>query len=185
MIVIDDFIKDQEFLNRLERDETFFETKGYFWWYGWWNSPANTLKKELIEYIWGERSPHVPINCVGFEYWTGVYSQEDERDELKMHFDKDEYLWDTERTLVTPVIGTVYYPRDHDIDGGYLEIFSKGQDNEPERIEAKYNRLVIFPAGEYPHRVTKVTRGTRYAIAINLWDTEPSGLKNNEMILEN
>jgi len=186
MIVIDDFIKDQSLLDRVAQDETFFSQNGqYMWWYGWWNSPATSLKKELIQYIWGEHSPHTPIGCVGFEYWTGIYSQEDEKDELRMHFDKDEYLWDTEGELVTPIIGTVFYPMEQDIDGGYLEIFSKGQDNEPERIEAKYNRLVIFPAGEYPHRVTKVTRGTRYAIAINLWDVEPTAVKNNEMILEN
>ncbi len=51
-------------------------------------------------------------------------------------------------------------------------------------IEAKPNRLVIFEAGKYPHRVTNVTRGTRYAIAINLWETMPSGVDNGEIILE-
>jgi len=45
--------------------------------------------------------------------------------------------------------------------------------------------LVIFPAGAHPHRVTKVTRGTRRAIAINLWDKVPSGLEVGDLFLEN
>jgi predicted 2-oxoglutarate/Fe(II)-dependent dioxygenase YbiX len=101
-----------------------------------------------------------------------------------MHLDKDEAWYKESGELRTPVVGTVYYPWEHDIDGGYLEVFSK-EGQEPERIEAKPNRLIIFPAGQQPHRVTQVTRGTRYAIAINLWDTLPSAVTNNEMILEN
>ena len=34
----------------------------------------------------------------------------------------------------------------------------------------KFNRLVIFDAGQL-HAVTPVTKGTRKAIAINLWDS--------------
>ena len=65
----------------------------------------------------------------------------------------------------------------------YLEVFSK-EGEEPERIAAVPNRLIIFPAGKYPHKVTQVTRGTRYAIAINLWDIEPSGVSNGQMMYE-
>jgi Rps23 Pro-64 3,4-dihydroxylase Tpa1-like proline 4-hydroxylase len=61
-----------------------------------------------------------------------------------------------------------------DIDGGYLEIESKEGDL-PERIQAKFNRLIIFEAGKYPHEVTEVNRGLRSAIAINLWNPAPSG----------
>ena len=184
MIVIDDFIKDESLLNDIQNDPSFFETRGYHWWNGWWNSPANTIKKRLIEYIWAENSPYPSVDISGFEYWVGVYSQDEDRDELPFHFDKDEYLWDTTKELVTPVIGTVFYPVENDIDGGYLEIYANGRDGEPERLEPKFNRLVIFEAGKHPHRVTPVTRGTRRAIAINLWDTEPSGVNNGEMILE-
>ena len=44
MIVIDDFIKDQQLLNDLKNDTTFFNTKGYLWLDCCWNSPANTIK---------------------------------------------------------------------------------------------------------------------------------------------
>lgn len=187
MIVIDDFIQDLSLLIRIQEDESFFSQNGkYMWWDGWWNSPTDTLKKELIQYIWGENSPYPPINVTGFEYWTGQYSQDTQLPStLDMHFDKDEYVWETENKIVTPVIGTVFYPLPMDIEGGYLEVFSNGNDQPCERIQAKFNRLIIFPAGEYPHRVTEVTDGTRSAIAINLWDETPSGLKNGTMILEN
>ena len=189
MIVIDNFIKDELFLQELRDDSTFFDVKGYHWWDGWWNSPADTMKKRLIEYIWRYNCPSDHIyQLYGFEYWIGVYSSEDNEDgnndNLNMHFDKDEFWHKETGELRTPIMGTVYYPWNHDIDGGYLEVFSK-EGQEPERIEAKPNRLIIFPAGEYPHRVTQVTRGTRYAIAINLWDVLPSGVENGQMILEN
>ena len=58
MIVIDNFIKDKELLTRIDKDETFFGPNGnYMWWDGWWNSPSNTIKKELIEYIWRYNDP--------------------------------------------------------------------------------------------------------------------------------
>jgi predicted 2-oxoglutarate/Fe(II)-dependent dioxygenase YbiX len=191
MIIVDDFIKDESLLKELQEDTQFFENNGqYMWWGGPWNSKASTLKQRLIEELWIKNSPwdfprYNSIQLEGFEYWTGQYSADDDKlHELNMHFDKDENLWNTEGKLVTPIIGTVYYPVPMDIEGGYLEIFSGGDDNEPERIKAKHNRLVIFPAGQYKHRVTEVTKGNRSAIAINLWASAPSGVENGEIILE-
>lgn len=184
MIIIDDFIKDESLLEEIKNDSKFFETPGkYMWWGGWWNSPADTLKKRLIQYIWGENSPHEPLNCIGFEYWTGTYGEGGTNKQLDLHFDKDEYLWKSQEKLSTPLMGTVFYPLPMDIDGGYLEVQSKEGDLT-ERIQAKYNRLIIFPAGKYPHKVTEVTRGVRNAIAINLWDVEPQGLYNDDFIVQ-
>jgi predicted 2-oxoglutarate/Fe(II)-dependent dioxygenase YbiX len=92
-----------------------------------------------------------------------------------MHLDKDEALWKSTGEISSPIVGTVFYPVEMDIDGGYLEIFSNGSEKQPERIRAKHNRLIIFDAGGTHHRVTEVTRGTRSAIAINLWDKKPTG----------
>jgi hypothetical protein len=184
MIVIDDFVKDHSLLNDIENDSTFFsQNSQYMWWDGWWNSPANTLKKRLIKYIWGEYSPMSSIETSGFEYWTGQYGEGSIFQGLNPHFDKDESLWDETKTLSTPIIGTVFYPIKMDIDGGYLEIHSKEGDL-PERIQAKFNRLIIFDAGNHAHQVTDVTRGLRSAIAINLWKTPPSGLYNQTLIYE-
>jgi predicted 2-oxoglutarate/Fe(II)-dependent dioxygenase YbiX len=151
------------------------------WWDGWWNSPSNTVKKELIEYIWRWNDPTNGYKIEGFEYWTGVYGPSKPNKDLGTHYDKDELLYKETGELVTPVIGTVFYPKNVEFEGGYLEIESG---NEVERIKAQYNRLIIFPAGEYPHRVTHVTSGTRYAIAINLWNKELLAVKRGEMTIE-
>ena len=192
MIIVDDFIKDPSLLKEMKADKTFFKDNGqYMWWGGPWATPAVTVKQRLIEELWIKNSPwdfprYQSITLEGFEYWIGQYSADaDKLHELNMHFDKDEKLWNETGKLVTPIIGTVYYPIPMDIEGGYLEIFSNGDDKEPERIMAKHNRLIIFQAGEHKHRVTEVTKGTRSAIAINLWAAAPSGVKSGDIILEN
>ncbi|MDB4414428.1 2OG-Fe(II) oxygenase [bacterium] len=182
MIIIDDFIQDPDLLTRIDKDETFFGPNGNFmWWDGWWNSSSDTIKKELIEYIWRWNDPTQGYNIGGFEYWTGVYGPSKPNKDLGTHYDKDELLYKETGELVTPVIGTVFYPKNVEFEGGYLEIESGG---EIERIKAKYNRLIIFPAGEYPHRVTHVTSGIRYAIAVNLWDKIPLAVKRGKMTIE-
>ena len=182
MIIIDNFVQDEDLLTRIDKDETFFGPNGNFmWWDGWWNSPSNTIKKELIEYIWRWNDPTNGYQIEGFEYWTGVYGPSKPNKDLGTHYDKDELLYKETGELITPVIGTVFYPKNVEFEGGYLEIESG---NEVERIKAQYNRLIIFPAGEYPHRVTHVTSGTRYAIAINLWDKELLAVKRGEMTIE-
>ena len=176
MIVIDNFVKDKALLQEIEDSkEQFFNDNGnYYYWNGWWNSPANSVKKRLIEYIWGENSPHEPIALDGFEYWTGQFGEGRSSDYLNMHLDKDEKLWADKQELSSPIIGTVFYPIEMDIEGGYLEVFNDGVDNEPERIQAKFNRLIIFDAGGTHHRVTNVTKGLRSAIAVNLWNKKPT-----------
>ena len=61
---------------------------------------------------------------------------------------------------------------------------TEGIDKKPEVVYAKPNRLIIFDAGKYVHAVTQVTQGTRKAIAINLWLTEPMGKQNGAMRIE-
>ena len=70
-------------------------------------------------------------------------------------------------------MGSIYYPQQEGFEGGMLEIYTNGEDNPPEVVYAKPNRLIIFEAGKDPHRVTVVTKGQRLAIAINLWSQEP------------
>ena len=162
MIVIDDFIKDKPLLEAIDNDESFFGPNGNFmWWNGWWNSEANTIKKRLIEHIWRYNSQLVLNGLMGFEYWTGVYGDGYPQTDLMQHFDKDEEHWartggNNGGEILTPLVGTVFYPKPMDIDGGYLEIHSRGRDNTPERIEAKFNRLVIFDAGNHLHRVCRL-----------------------------
>ena len=68
MYIIDNFIKDPVLLEDMQHDKDFFGPNGNFmWWDGWWNSPANTVKKRLIEYIWRYNTQTPTINnLVGF-----------------------------------------------------------------------------------------------------------------------
>ena len=160
MIIIDDFIKNEQLLKDISNDEHFFGPNGDFhWWGGWFRngeendvhgSPeANTLKKQLIEEIWRWNSPwdfprYNPLYLSGVEYWTGVYGPDKPNKNLGNHYDKDELHYKRTGEIVRPLIGTVYYPKEMDIDGGYLEVFTDGVDNPPERIKPVYNRLVIL-----------------------------------------
>ena len=183
IIVIDNFVKDETLLKKIANDKTFFSDPGIYYWYpGWWSEEVNTIKKELIQYIWGANCPiNKSYDISGFEYWTGIQSATDSnfKNELGIHFDKDEEMYAATGNIVAPVIGTIYYPEQEEFEGGMLEIYTNGSDQAPERIYAKPNRLIIFDAGEVPHRVDTVISGTRKAIAINLWDAEPSGVVNN------
>ena len=182
MIIIDEYIKDLVLLKEIDQDKTFFGPNGSFhWWDGWWNSGANTLKKRLIEYIWRNNSPDKSYDISGFEYWTGVYGPDKTNKNLDNHFDKDELHFKNTGKIIRPIVGTVFYPKNIPFEGGYLEIENGGR---TEHIQAKYNRLVIFDAGNDLHRVTEVTNGTRYAIAINLWESPPSAVVEGSIIIE-
>lgn len=189
ILAIDNFIKDPELLKEIREDLTFFSDPGvYYYWKGWWDSPDNTTKKRLIKHIWGENCPiKGTFEIDGFEYWTGIQSSRPESgfsNNLEAHFDKDEAWFQETKELQTPLIGTVYYPEQDNFDGGMLEIYTNGLDSDPERIYAKSNRLIIFDAGTVPHRVDIVTKGTRKAIAINLWSFEPYSKQIGKLKIE-
>lgn len=186
ILVIDDFIQDQELLKKIRDDKTIFADPGiYYYWEGWWESPANTVKKSLIKYVWGDNCPlNMTFDVFGFEYWTGIQSAEDDNpflDNLGLHYDKDEALFSETGKLQTTMFSTVYYPEQKEFSGGMLEIFTKGLDREPERIYALPNRLIIFNGGDFIHSVSKVTSGTRKAISINLWGESPYSLKTGKL----
>ena len=175
--VFDDFL-DEALLNEIKNDPTFFQDPGiYYYWGGWWNSPANTLKKRVIQSIWGDNCPITEAFQInGFEYWTGIQTAKKEvghKNVLPNHYDKDESWFAKTGEIKTPVIGTVYYPGIEEFEGGDLAVYTDGTDKSPEVVKAKPNRLIIFDAGKYIHEVKPVTSGTRHAIAINLWGEEP------------
>ena len=188
MIIIDGFVKDTDLLRQIQQSEEFWKL-GYHWYDGWWNNVATTLRQHLITYIWRDHCPmHERISLSGFEHWVGIYkanetvSNDGGEFSLISHFDKDEKLWDSTGKIVTPKIGTIFYPDpcNNEMEGGYLKVWKTHDTdfNAPyELIEAKYNRLVIFDASQL-HAVTPVTKGTRKAIAINLWDSPLSDAKN-------
>ena len=105
ILVIDNFIKDKEMLKELSDTTSEFWEKGFSWWGGWWNSPAETLRHRLIQYIW---STHCPtqfngISTQGFEHWVGTYGPDEDWDNLNIHKDKDEEiaLWEDKDALLS------------------------------------------------------------------------------------
>ena len=91
------------------------------------------------------------------------------------------------KQVLGPKIGTVFYPcrEIEEMEGGdlwYWDYYGADMmtpdhmlvypEKNPEVIKAKFNRLIIFDASKL-HAVTKVTKGRRRAIAINLWDKKP------------
>ncbi len=193
MIIIDDFIKDYDLLERIENDEDFWK-KGYRWYDGWWKDGIQDIRHELIHAIWGPKSPMPNVRIRGFEHWVGDYTSADNDERfgrkwgLKPHFDKDEELWSETKKVIGPIIGTVFYPcREIDeMEGGYLEYYEnyppsrtredgtiEWPEEKPELIKPKWNRLIIFQAANL-HAVTEIVSGRRRAIAINLWGHKPT-----------
>ena len=144
--------------------------------------------KKIIEYVWGHACPlSESFSIEGFEYWTGIQSpsalEDGVKDNLPTHFDKDEALHKKTGEIVTPIMGSVYYPPGQSFRGGDLAIYTEEGEN-PELIKAKPNRFIIFNAGEYLHEVTPVIEGVRHAIAINVWEKEPYSKQVGDLVVE-
>ena len=189
--VFDNFIESEHLLQEIRDNySNIFRDPGVYKYYnGWWNTPAKNTTQRIIEYVWGEHSPLNKSWIIdGFEYWTGIQSAKahDEywKDDLALHFDKDEEWWKQTGEIITPVIGSIYYPAGQNFKGGDLVIHTDGQDNAPEVVKAKPNRFIIFQAGQDPHAVTTVTEGMRHALAINLWADEPYSKQKGHLIIE-
>lgn len=188
--VFDDFVKDEQLLKDIaaEGDKFFYPTGAYTYWKGWWTKPAETVKQRLIEYIWGHHFPLANPNIIadGFEHWTGIQSADIEgrRNYLELHIDDDVAYRKKTGDRMFPVIGCVYYPMGFEFEGGDLLIYTDGEQSKPEVIKTRPNRLVIFNPGEVVHGVSEVTKGTRGAIAINVWAQEPWSVGAGHITLE-
>lgn len=189
--VFDNFIKDENLLKEIQDNyqDIFKDPGNYKYWNGWWNTPASNTTKKVIEYVWGTHCPvAASYNIDGFEYWTGIQTAKNVEDgwsdNLNIHFDKDEAWWKESGEVVSPIIGSVYYPAGQDFDGGDLAVYTDGRDSTPEILKAKPNRFIVFQAGQDLHMVQQVTRGIRNAIAINLWEDEPYSKQKGLLTIE-
>ena len=190
MIIIDNFVRDLDLIKKLQSPSLWGAYTEYLW--ADKNFVADScVFKELINYIWKDNCPlnsnleHIK----GVEYWTGVYEENDRRERrdkednifyhLFKHQDKDEKEWEQTGKVVSPIIGTVFYPHQENdsVKGGDLKIWETKDvpisNVSFELIRPKFNRLIIFDPS-YLHAVTMVTKGVRRAIAINLWEDKPS-----------
>ncbi len=158
----------------------------YMFWHGWWESPANTLKKQVIKQIWENNLPMPTEDVFGFEYWTRTFGP---GQYLGPHVDEDTFLYQDTKIYNGPEIGCVYYGQSEEkVVGGFLELFesklSFGEKDalewenlekkiDPiemrERIAFKENRLIIFDAGRVLHQTSPCISGIRNVMVINVW----------------
>jgi hypothetical protein len=154
----------------------------------WWDgqSEPENMWEELSKRIWSSRPEFK--DAVGFEYWCNILHV---GKELPWHIDKDEDAMRDYDSLVTPLLGAVYYGFNHDkkYDGGKLWIVDAQWDDDPleyeslrrhelREIDANYNRLIYFNASLW-HRVSGVTSGARYTFAVNALENIPLRLNKD------
>lgn len=158
----------------------------YMFWDGWWSSPINSLRKQVIREIWETNLPMSTNEILGFEYWTRTFGP---GQFLGPHVDEDTFLYQESRIYNGPEIGCVYYgPSEQKVVGGFLELFEStltfGEQNalewenletklDPiefrERIAFRENRLVIFDAGRVIHQTSPCLSGVRNVMVVNVW----------------
>jgi len=156
----------------------------FYFWQGWWESEADTIKKVVIRKIWEHNLPCPIGEILGFEYWTRSYKTGQYHG---VHVDNDTFLYADCQISNGPLIGSVYYGEDNK-DGGFLEIhkpilvdglvsvlekgvietFLSGE-SEIERVAYKGNRLIIDDFGHRMHSTTPFPSGCRQALVVSVW----------------
>ena len=174
----------------------------YMFWNGWWASPADTLRKRVVQSIWKNNLPCDTSEILGIEYWTRTYLP---GQYLDVHVDEDTFLYAESKIFSGPLIGSIYYGVDN-ADGGFVEIYNKAilSDGEPLAIEAKNiekvlvpieqreriayrgNRLIIFDVGHVVHGTTPAQSGIRQVMVTNVChrNNPPTALKLGEFFYE-
>jgi hypothetical protein len=174
----------------------------YMFWDGWWSTPANTLRKRVVQAIWEDNLPCDTSEILGIEYWTRTYLP---GQYLDVHVDEDTFLYQESKTFSGPLTGSIFYGLDNQ-DGGFVEIYNKAilKDGEKlaiesenintllvpveerERIAYKGNRVIIFDAGHVVHGTTPAKSGIRQVMVTNVWhrDNPPTALKLGEFFYE-
>jgi hypothetical protein len=173
----------------------------FMFWDGWWRSPANTLKKKVIQKIWEKHLEWPNEDILGFEYWTRTYNP---GQYIDLHVDEDTFLYKKNKTFQGPILGCVYYGVENK-EGGFLELHKNtlidGQKKTPdkiknpknispiedrERIAYKGNRLIIFDAGHIVHGSTPAKSNIRQVMVINVWhkDNPPLAFSNGDFFYE-
>ena len=174
----------------------------YMFWDVWWTSPANTLRKKVVQAIWECNLPCDTSEILGIEYWTRTYLP---GQYLDVHVDEDTFLYQESKIFSGPLTGSIFYGADNK-DGGFVEIYNKAilEDGkrlaleaksisnltvpieERERISYKGNRVIIFDTGHVLHGTTPAKNGVRQVMVTNVWhkDNPPTALKLGEFFYE-
>lgn len=180
MFIQDDYCPDKKLLQELSDKAKWQELAGRFhWWDGWWAGEPRNTWEYIIKMIWEAQG--VEGKIAGFEYWCNILESDNQQtNHLGWHRDKDELLKEESGEIVCPMVGTIFYGYPHDIEGGFLEIATEDTFTDVERIRPIYNRVVIMDVSKQ-HRVTRIYRGTRIGLQINLWLKKPETFRNGDI----
>jgi hypothetical protein len=169
MLLLDGFIKEGSGVSHkledatawqsLPRDTAWLSIEDYN------NSRNWSVWTDIIQKMYGHLPLEVKDKIKGFEYWGNQIAG---YDSLPWHQDKDEHVFASSGETVSPNIGFVYYPYEDLFTGGYLEVAVNDDFDEIERIQPKFNRLIMFDPSQY-HRVSRVHTGSRRAFIVNVW----------------
>lgn len=226
LYVIDDFLGDSALARNIKNSHDFFPHKmpgenlgevpnkfhspesqvfsPFMFWDGWWKSPANTLKKKMIEKIWKTERllPFKLSEIAGFEYWTRTFSA---GQNLAVHVDADTFAYASNREFNAPGIGCVWHGFTDMPGDGFLELHESVIDGFPEnalerksfekmlspsekreRIAYRPDRLIVFNAGRRIHGVTTTSVGERKVLIVNVWlnSSPPKGLETGQFFYE-
>lgn len=152
LIVIDDFLSDTDRNNITEMFLHDGDMK-------WTDAKYDFIQHQCISIILAEANNYYDLqDMVGYEAWLNYNTSK------PWHSDKDEYLWNTEEILKTPICSIVYYGVVNDLIGGRFM-------TETEIITPKTNRLLLFSPNIF-HSVEELS-GERLSIAINPWNNKP------------
>ena len=133
MLVIDNFIKDKNYLKIFRDEKTWDGFPKFNWWDGWWVCKPRNILEKVIETIW-KKFGSFENTVAGFEYWTNT-NTEIENQSLEWHKDKDEKLFESTRKFTTCTTGHIFYIYVENLEGGFLEISSEA--NPHMRIKRK------------------------------------------------
>jgi hypothetical protein len=146
------------------------------------NDEPNSIWEYLATVMWKDQPFLQAEDFAGFEIWCNVLTPEGP---LTWHVDKDQVKYQKSggKELSLPLYGSVFYGYPHEFKGGYLELLKYDTNSWPEgmdepdpesveRIEAEYNRLVVFNASKF-HRVSPIYSGARVTLAVNVWKERP------------
>lgn len=156
MIILDNFIQEKRILTKIQHDPFFYDKEPH-WWNGWWNVPIQSMKHELISYIFEKNPPVNNLSVSGFEHEVFTLQAGEKHNLLAPNFDHD--------GEDKPFLGAIIFvnPETDEAEGGYLKL-----ENTKEVIKPKFNRLIIFDTGS-PYSISKVTKGNIHFMKINLW----------------
>jgi hypothetical protein len=163
-----------------------------FWYYP--QNKPNNLFEELVEKTYKD-TPYWD-EAISYEYWCNIMEYPTKK-VWPWHTDRDEDVLEREKRLVFPLMGAVYYGSTHPYVGGDFHMVNsipyendgsstpknpnddcgptfcvsnphllQDRAEEAMYVQTKFDMLLYVNVTHF-HKVTKLTSGRRYALAMN------------------